>query len=66
MESTMYSTPSVETASRTPTRVLAPFGRLLVLGFTAGEIPSVKVNRLLLKNISVDGVAWGAAAPRSP
>ncbi|WP_209325367.1 NADPH:quinone oxidoreductase family protein [Brevibacterium renqingii] len=43
------------------TRVLAPFGRLLVLGFTAGEIPSVKVNRLLLKNISVDGVAWGAA-----
>ncbi len=44
------------------TRVLAPFGRLLVLGFTAGEIPSIKVNRLLLKNISVDGVAWGAAA----
>ena len=44
------------------TRVLAPFGRLLVLGFTAGEIPSIKVNRLLLKNISVDGVAWGGAA----
>ncbi|MDN5592771.1 MAG: NADPH:quinone oxidoreductase family protein [Brevibacterium sp.] len=48
------------------TRVLAPFGRLLVLGFTAGEIPSVKVNRLLLKNISVDGVAWGAAARERP
>lgn len=48
------------------TRVLAPFGRLLVLGFTAGEIPSVKVNRLLLKNISVDGVAWGAAAMSDP
>jgi NADPH2:quinone reductase len=48
------------------TRVLAPFGRLLVLGFTAGEIPSIKVNRLLLKNISVDGVAWGAATWGSP
>ena len=48
------------------TRVLAPFGRLLVLGFTAGEIPSVKVNRLLLKNISVDGVAWGAATRARP
>lgn len=48
------------------TRVLAPYGRLLVLGFTAGEIPSVKVNRLLLKNISVDGVAWGAATREQP
>jgi NADPH2:quinone reductase len=48
------------------TRVLAPFGRLLVLGFTAGEIPSIKVNRLLLKNISVDGVAWGAATLGDP
>lgn len=41
-------------------RALAPEGRLLVLGFTAGEIPSVKVNRLLLNNISVVGVGWGA------
>ena len=49
-----------------PTRALAPFGRLLVLGFTAGEIPSAKVNRLLLKNISVDGVARGAAARGRP
>ena len=48
------------------TRALAPFGRLLVLGFTAGEIPSIRVNRLLLKNISVDGVAWGAATVGDP
>jgi NADPH:quinone reductase len=41
-------------------RVLAPEGRLLVIGFTAGDIPSVKVNRLLLNNISVVGVGWGA------
>ena len=41
-------------------RSLAPEGRLLVIGFTAGEIPTVKVNRLLLNNISVVGVGWGA------
>ncbi|MFP5070662.1 NADPH:quinone oxidoreductase family protein [Pseudonocardia nantongensis] len=46
-------------------RCLAPLGRLLVLGFTAGDIPSVRVNRLLLNNIDVRGVGWGAyAGPR--
>lgn len=43
-------------------RTLRPHGRLLVIGFTAGEIPTVKVNRLLLNNISVVGVGWGAFA----
>jgi NADPH2:quinone reductase len=38
-------------------RALAPEGRLLVLGFAAGEIPTVKVNRLLLGNTAVVGVA---------
>jgi NADPH:quinone reductase len=38
-------------------RSLAPEGRLLVLGFTGGEIPTVKVNRLLLGNTGVLGVA---------
>jgi NADPH2:quinone reductase len=38
-------------------RILAPQGRLLVLGFSAGEIPVVKVNRLLLGNTGVLGVA---------
>ena len=41
-------------------RALAPEGRLLVVGFTGGEIPTVKVNRLLLNNVSVVGVGWGA------
>ncbi|MET7639511.1 NADPH:quinone oxidoreductase family protein [Streptomyces sp. NPDC005438] len=40
-------------------RSLAPEGRLLVIGFTAGDIPTVKVNRLLLNNIDVVGVGWG-------
>lgn len=44
-------------------RALAPQGRLLVVGFAAGEgIPEVKVNRLLLNNIDVRGVGWGAYA----
>lgn len=40
-------------------RSLAPEGRMLVMGFTGGEIPTVKVNRLLLNNIEVVGVGWG-------
>ncbi|TCN52247.1 NADPH2:quinone reductase [Rhodococcus sp. SMB37] len=40
-------------------RSLAPGGRAVVLGFTGGEIPTVKVNRLLLQNISVVGAGWG-------
>jgi NADPH2:quinone reductase len=41
-------------------RTLAPFGRLLVIGFADGQkIPTLKVNRLLLKNVDVRGVAWG-------
>lgn len=41
-------------------RALAPEGRILVVGFAAGAIPEVRVNRLLLKNVSAVGVAWGA------
>lgn len=41
-------------------RALKTEGRLLVVGFTGGSIPEVKVNRLLLNNISVVGVGWGA------
>src|SRR6478752_8001695 len=48
-------------------RVLAPQGRLLVVGFAAGQgIPQVKVNRLLLNNVDVRGVGWGAYAMVRP
>jgi len=47
-------------------RSLAPEGRLLVVGFTGGEIPTVKVNRLLLNNLDVVGVGWGAYALSRP
>lgn len=47
-------------------RSLREDGRLLVIGFTAGDIPEVKVNRLLLNNLSVVGVGWGAYALARP
>jgi NADPH2:quinone reductase len=47
-------------------RALGPLGRLLVVGFTAGEIPTVRVNRLLLNNVDVRGVGWGAYAMARP
>ncbi len=40
-------------------RVLAPEGRLVVIGFAGGGIPEVKVNRVLFRNISIVGAAWG-------
>ena len=43
-------------------RALAPEGRLLVVGFAGGQIPTVTANRLLLRNVSVVGVGWGEFA----
>ena len=41
-------------------------GRLLVIGFAGGQIPSVAANRILLKNIAVVGLHWGAYAKNEP
>src|SRR3954452_11745478 len=41
-------------------RSLAEGGRVVVVGFTGGTIPEVKVNRLLLNNTEVIGAGWGA------
>ena len=47
-------------------RSLRPDGRLVVVGFTGGSIPEVKVNRLLLGNVEVVGAGWGAYALARP
>ncbi len=48
-------------------RSLSTQGRLLVVGFAGGQgIPEVKVNRLLLNNVDVRGVGWGAYAMVRP
>jgi NADPH2:quinone reductase len=41
-------------------------GRLLVIGFAGGTIPSVAANRILLKNVAVTGLHWGAYAKNEP
>jgi NADPH2:quinone reductase len=47
-------------------RSLAWRGRLLVVGFAAGEIPKLPLNLPLLKGASVVGVFWGDFARREP
>jgi NADPH2:quinone reductase len=41
-------------------------GRLLVIGFASGRIPEVKANRILLKNIAITGLHWGAHMANDP
>ncbi len=47
-------------------RSMAPGGRLLVIGFAAGEIPKIPLNLCLLKQASLVGVFWGAWAGANP
>jgi NADPH2:quinone reductase len=47
-------------------RSLAWGGRYLTVGFAAGEIPTVKLNQTILKNISLIGVAYGMSAIVDP
>lgn len=41
-------------------------GRLLIIGFASGPIPSLAANRALLKNCAIVGVFWGASMLREP
>lgn len=47
-------------------RSLAWRGRLLVIGFAAGDIPKIPLNLALLKGCSIVGVYWGEFARREP
>ena len=47
-------------------RAVAWRGRLVVVGFAAGRIPTVKVNYLLLKNIEVSGIQVSDYRKRTP
>ncbi len=47
------------------TKCIASEGRLLVIGFASGRIPTIAANRILIKNFDVIGAVWGAyALPR--
>jgi NADPH2:quinone reductase len=47
-------------------RSLREDGRVVVVGFTGGSIPEVKVNRLLLRNTAVVGAGWGGYVMSKP
>lgn len=47
-------------------RCTAPDGRLLAIGFASGTVPQVPANHLLVKNLSVIGVYWGAYRRLAP
>ena len=48
------------------TRCVAFEGRIVVIGFASGEIPSLKANVALVKNFAVLGLYWGLYAERRP
>nr|BFE32468.1 NADPH:quinone oxidoreductase family protein [Actinomadura rugatobispora] len=47
-------------------RSLREFGRYLVIGFASGDIPSLPLNQVLLRNRTVTGVDWGAWSGARP
>jgi NADPH:quinone reductase len=47
-------------------KCIAPGGRLLVIGFASGRIPTIAANRILLKNMSVVGAVWGGHVQANP
>ncbi len=51
---------------RRASRALAWEGRLVVIGFAAGRIPTLKANYLLVKNIAVMGLQWTDYRDRTP
>jgi NADPH:quinone reductase len=48
------------------TKCIAFSGRILVVGFAGGTIPTLAMNRVLLKNFAVVGVHWGAYFENEP
>jgi NADPH2:quinone reductase len=47
-------------------RALAWRGRMVIVGFAAGEIPTFKANYLLVKNITISGLQWSDYRDRAP
>ncbi len=47
-------------------RSMAWAGRFLVIGFASGDVPQFPANYLLVKNIAIVGVYWGAYRTKEP
>jgi NADPH:quinone reductase len=54
------------TANAAALRAMAWRGRMVIIGFAAGEIPTIKANYLLVKNIEVSGLQWSDYRDRTP
>ena len=52
--------------SELSTRVIAFEGRLVIIGFTSGTIPTFRGNHILVKNYSVVGLHWGFYRQMNP
>jgi NADPH:quinone reductase len=61
----IYDPVGGETYTRS-TKCIAFEGRILVVGFAGGQIPSAPLNHVLLKNYSVVGLHWGLYQTRDP
>ncbi len=48
------------------TKCIAAGGRLLVIGFASGRIPTIAANRILIKDIAIVGALWGTYAAAHP
>jgi NADPH:quinone reductase len=53
-------------AFRKSTKCIAFEGRILVVGFASGDIPSAALNHALVKNYSIVGLHWGLYQQRDP
>ena len=47
-------------------RATNPGGRMLLIGFASGDLPEIKPNHMLVKNISVHGLYWGGLLKTNP
>jgi NADPH2:quinone reductase len=47
-------------------RALAWCGRMVIIGFASGDIPTIKANYLLVKNIAISGLQWSDYRDRMP
>jgi NADPH:quinone reductase len=48
------------------TKCVAFEGRIVIVGFTSGQIPQARANHVLVKNYSVVGLHWGLYSERRP
>ena len=61
----VYDSVGGETYARS-TKCIAFEGRILVIGFASGEIPSAALNHALIKNYSIVGLHWGLYQTKKP